>query len=69
MHQPHLSFAFLHSHEFKELAPTLDTLLALLPALVALAYGIVRPKPLTPPRKAGALDNGEALSHPSPFYY
>ena len=56
MHQPHLSLAFLHSHDFDELVPTLKLLLALLPALVALAYGIVRPKPQTPPRKAGALD-------------
>ena len=56
MHQPHLSLAFLHSHDFDELVPTLKLLLALLPALVALAYGVVRPKPQTPPRKAGALD-------------
>ena len=56
MHQPHLSLAFLHSHDFDELVPTLKLLLALLPALVALAYGIVRPKPQTPPRRAGSLD-------------
>ena len=35
MHQPHLSLAFLHSHDFDELVPTLKLLLALLPALVA----------------------------------
>ena len=67
MHQPHLSLAFLHSHDVKEAIPTLRALLALLPALVALAYGCmsgqnhkrhhVKPAPSI---------NGEALSHPSP---